>query len=87
MPSNELSPEEQYELTYRATKNALWDVLGTAVYLAFLIVAASIGLFTLFFPAVLNLSQNPNRPVLLGAAAVGVLIFGVAGYRIYQLTR
>ena len=87
MPSDSLSPEEQYELTYRATKNALWDVLGTAVYLLFLIFAVSLAVFVFVLPAVGSLTQGNAPPLVLGIGALGLVVAGYGAYRISQLIR
>ncbi|AHZ22644.1 hypothetical protein E6P09_04070 [Haloferax mediterranei ATCC 33500] len=85
MPSNRLTPEEQYEITYRAMKNALWHVLGTSVYLVFLIFAAAIGLLTFALPALGSFAQGNSGLFVLGVGLLGVFIAGFAFYRIYQL--
>ncbi|KAB1197539.1 MULTISPECIES: hypothetical protein [Haloferax] len=87
MPSDSLSSEEQYELTYRATKNAIWDVLGTAVYLLFLIFALGITLLGFVFPALGELASGGTNPLALGVGGVGFLVALIAGYQIYQLSR
>ncbi|ELZ87320.1 hypothetical protein C453_03179 [Haloferax elongans ATCC BAA-1513] len=87
MPSDSLSPEEQYEITYQATKNAIWDVLGTAVYLVFLIFAVAIALFAIAFPAIGSLATGDVKPFVVGVAVLGLAVVGFGSYRIYQLVQ
>ncbi|ADE03818.1 hypothetical protein [Haloferax volcanii] len=87
MPSDSLSPEErqQYDLVYHATKNAIWDVLGTAVYVLFLVFGGFLVLFVFVLPALSALSQTGGTPVVLGVGAVGLILFVAIGYRIVRL--
>jgi len=87
VPSDSLSPEErqQYDLVYHATKNAVWDVLGTAVYLLFLVFGGLVVLFGFVLPALGALSQTADSPVALGIGAVGLILLVAIGYRIVRL--
>ncbi|RDZ54198.1 hypothetical protein C5C07_01300 [Haloferax sp. Atlit-4N] len=87
MPSDSLSPEErqQYDLVYHATKNAVWDVLGTAVYLLFLVFGGFLVLFGFVLPALGALSRTGGTPVVLGVGAVGLILLVAIGYRIVRL--
>ena len=87
MPSDSLSPEErqQYDLVYHATKNAIWDVLGTAVYLLFLLFGGLLVLSVFVLPALSALSRTGGTPVVLGIGAVGLILLVAIGYRIVRL--
>ncbi|KAB1192710.1 hypothetical protein GJR96_04340 [Haloferax sp. MBLA0076] len=89
MPSDSLSPEErrQYDVVYHATKNAIWDVLGTAVYLLFLVFALGITLLGLVFPALGELASGGTNPFVLGVGGVGFLVALIAAHQIYSLSR
>jgi len=87
VPSDSLSPEErqQYDLVYHATKNAIWDVLGTAVYLLFLLFGGFLVLSVFVLPALGAFSQTADSPVVLGIGAVGLILLVAIGYRIVRL--
>lgn len=89
MPSDSLSAEErrQYDVVYHATKNAIWDVLGTAVYLLFLVFALGITLLGFVFPAIGELASGGTTPFVLGVGAVGLVVAALAAQQIYQLSR
>ncbi|KTG29390.1 hypothetical protein [Haloferax profundi] len=89
MPSDSLSAEErrQYDVVYHATKNAIWDVLGTAVYLLFLVFGVSIAVFALVLPAVGALAQGDANVVVLGVGFVGLVVAAFGVYRVYTLVR
>ncbi len=87
--SHTVTPDDRqdadtYDLVYRATRDALWDVLGTATLILFYLALAAIGL---------SIAVGGIGPFLRGstsytAVAVGVLalVVGVASLlRVYQL--
>ncbi|WP_416838349.1 hypothetical protein [Haloferax sp. DFSO52] len=89
MPADSLSAEErrQYDVVYHATKNAIWDVLGTAVYLLFLVFVLGITLLGFVFPALGELASGETNPFVLGIGGVAVLVALITAYQIYRLSR
>ena len=75
---------DAYDLVYRATRDALWDVLGTATLILFYLALAAIGL---------SIAVGGIGPFLRGsgsvtALAVGGLALAVAVFaavRVYRL--
>lgn len=75
---------DTYDLVYQATRDALWDVLGTATLILFYLALSAIGL---------SIAVGGIGPFLRGsgsvtALAVGVLalvVGAVAAVRVYQL--
>jgi len=79
-----LTHDETYDLIYRATREAIWDVLGTATLILFYIVLVAI---------TLSIAVGGIGPFLRGSASytalgIGVvaLVVGVfAAFRVYRL--
>jgi hypothetical protein len=79
-----LASDDAYDLVYRATRDALWDVLGTATLILFHFALAAIGL---------SIAVGGIGPFLRGEAAIPALVVGVvalaiglfAAYRVYAL--
>ena len=73
-----------YDLVYRATRDALWDVLGTATLILFYLALAAVGV---------SIAAGGIGPFLRGsgsvtALAVGVLALVAGGFalvRVYHL--
>ena len=73
-----------YDLVYRATRDALWDVLGTATLMLFYLALAAIGL---------SIAVGGIGPFLRGSGSVTALAVGVlalvvgafAAVRVYRL--
>ena len=78
-------PADYYELTYRATRAALWDVFGTATFVLFLVAVGLFGFLALVGNA-LTLARGGNAGHVL-FLAVGAVAFGYAAVRLYGLTR
>jgi hypothetical protein len=84
-PSRADSDETTYDVVYRATRDAMWDVVGTATLILFYLALAAIGL---------SLAYAGLGPFLAGsasyaAAGVGLVALAVglfAAYRVYALT-
>ena len=78
------SDADTYDLVYRATRDALWDVLGTATLILFYLALAAIGL---------SIAVGGIGPFLRGSGSVTALAVGglalVAGVfaavRVYRL--
>ena len=81
---NDRRDDPTYDIVYRATRDALWDVLGTATLILFYLAVAAIGV---------SIAVGGIGPFLRGsgsytALAVGVLalaVGAVAAVRVYQL--
>ncbi|SDX78522.1 hypothetical protein [Halobellus clavatus] len=81
---DDVDPESLYDLVYRATRDALWDVLGTATLLLFYLLLAAIAL---------SVAVGGLGPLLRGSASpsalgIGLLAAGVglfALFRVYRL--
>ena len=75
---------DTYDIVYRATRDALWDVLGTATLLLFHLALAAIAL---------SMAAGGIGPFLRGSGSVTALVVGVlalvvgafAAVRAYQL--
>jgi len=73
-----------YDLVYRATRDALWDVLGTATLILFYLALAAIGL---------SIAVGGIAPFLRGSGSVTALAVGALAFvvgtvslvRVYQL--
>ncbi|SFF79438.1 hypothetical protein SAMN04488063_0313 [Halopelagius inordinatus] len=73
-----------YDVVYRATRDAIWDVVGTATLILFYLALAGIALSI----AVAGISQflSGSGSMTLGVVGVGALSVGLfAAYRIYAL--
>ena len=76
--------DDTYDLVYRATRDAIWDVLGTATLILFFLVLAAI---------CLSIAIGGIGPFLRGRSAAPALVVGVvalavgifAAYRVYAL--
>ena len=76
--------DDAYDLVYRATRDALWDVLGTATLILFYLALAGLGLSV----AVGGIGPFVRGSGSVTGLAVGVLalVAGVfAAVRVYQL--
>jgi hypothetical protein len=82
----EMAPADYYELTYRATRAALWDVLGTATWTLFLLAAGLLGFYALVANG-LSLAGDGGNAGHAVALGIGVLLFGFAAVRLYGLYR
>jgi hypothetical protein len=69
-PLDDLQDSDAYDLVYRATRDALWDVLGTATLILFYIALGGIGL---------SIAVGGIGPFLRGSATVSALAVGLAG--------
>ncbi|WP_276259410.1 hypothetical protein [Haloglomus litoreum] len=74
-----LTGDEQYAVVRRAVEDALWSVLGTAVYAVFLAVLFVVGLSML--AGGLFAADQPGGLTLL---LVGVVLFGGAGLELVR---
>jgi hypothetical protein len=68
-PSAEAIDDAAYDLVYRATRDAIWDVLGTATLILFHLVLAAISL---------SIAVGGIGPFLRGSASYAALGVGVA---------
>ncbi|WP_311170396.1 hypothetical protein [Halobellus ordinarius] len=73
-----------YDLIYRATRDAIWDVVGTATLILFYLALSAIGLSI----AVGGVGQSlrgpaPSGALVVGAAGLGIGLF--AALRTYRL--
>ena len=82
----EMDPTDYYELTYRATRAALWDVLGTATWTLFLMAVGLVGFYTAVGNG-LTLAGDGGNAGHAVALGIGVLLFAFAAVRIYGLSR
>jgi len=76
--------DDTYDLVYRATRDAIWDVLGTATLILFFLVLAAICLSIAIGgigPFLRGRSAAPALAVGVVALAVGIF----AAYRVYAL--
>ena len=75
---------DTYDLVYHATRDALWDVLGTATLILFYVAVAGIGL---------SIAVGAVGPFVRGSGSVTALAVGVvalvagvfAAVRVYRL--
>ena len=65
-----LQDNDAYDLVYRATRDALWDVLGTATLILFYVAVAGIGL---------SIAVGGIGPFVRGSASFTALAIGLAG--------
>jgi hypothetical protein len=79
-------PSDYYELTYRATRAALWDVLGTATFALFLAVVGLLGFYALVVNA-LVLADGGGNSGHVAVLILGALALAVAAGRLYRLYR
>ena len=79
-------PVDYYELTYRATRAALWDVFGTATFVLFLVAVGLFGFLALVGNA-LTLAAGEGNADHAFVLAVGALALGYAAVRLYGLAR
>jgi hypothetical protein len=81
---DDLQDRDAYDLVYRATRDALWDVLGTATLILFYLALVAIGL---------SAAVGGIGPFVRGSAGAGAAVLGtvgaavalVAGVRVYRL--
>jgi hypothetical protein len=59
-----------YDLVYRATRDAIWDVVGTATLILFYLALAAIGL---------SVAVGGLGPFVRGSAAPAALVVGAVG--------
>ena len=84
VPLGGLQGADAYDLVYRATRDALWDVLGTATLILFYLALAAIGL---------SIAVGGIGPFLRGSGSVTALAVGglalvaavFAAVRVYRL--
>jgi len=84
VPDSDTPNSETYDLVYRATRDALWDVLGTATLIIFHLALVAIGI---------SAAVGGIAPFVRGSAGNGAAILGVmglavalfAGVRVYRL--
>ncbi|ELZ31010.1 hypothetical protein C474_11126 [Halogeometricum pallidum JCM 14848] len=69
-----------YDVVYRATRDAMWDVVGTAVLVLFYVALGFVGLSV----AWTGLGFGVN-PFALGIGLIGLLVGLVAASRVYVL--
>lgn len=84
-PSRADSDETTYDVVYRATRDAVWDVVGTATLILFYLALAAVGLSLAYaglVPALTGSASYAAAGVGLVALAVGAF----AAYRVYALT-
>jgi hypothetical protein len=77
-PAPEADPT--YDVVYRATRDAMWDVVGTATLILFYLALAAIG----FSVAASGLLGGVGLETL-GIGAVGLLVGLFSAYRVYVL--
>ena len=83
-PSTGTIDDDTYDLVYRAAREAIWDVLGTATLILFYLALAAIGL---------SIAVGGIGPFLRGSASYTALALGVlalvvgvfAVVRVYRL--
>jgi hypothetical protein len=85
-PERPFDPVEHYEVTYRATRAALWDVLGTATLALFLVVAGLLGFYMLAGAGV-TLAGEDGTAAHAAVAGLGAVMLAAAAYRLYGLYR
>jgi len=73
-----------YDLVYRATRDALWDVLGTATLIVFYIVLAAIAL-SIAVGGLGRILGGSASYTTLGVGALALVVGAVAAVRVYQL--
>lgn len=69
-----LTSDEQYAVVRRAVEDALWAVLGTAVYAVFLAILLVVGLSMLLGGLAVGASGNPTLLVVGGVLFAGASI-------------
>lgn len=73
-----------YDVVYRATRDAIWDVVGTATLMLFYLALAGITLSIAFAGISQFLAGSASMTLgIVGAGALSVGLF--AAYRIYAL--
>jgi hypothetical protein len=77
-PGAETDPT--YDVVYRATRDAMWDVVGTATLILFYLALATVG-----FSAAASGLLGGVGPATVGIDAVGLLVGLFAAYRVYAL--
>lgn len=83
-PSAERIDDATYDLVYRATRDALWDVLGTATLILFHLALAAIAVSIAFG----GIGPFVRGSASLTALAIGLVALGVglfAAFRAYRL--
>ncbi|WP_256288661.1 hypothetical protein [Halobellus inordinatus] len=80
-----LAPDSDatYELVYRATRDAIWDVLGTATLILFYLALAAISLSIAFA----GLGPYLRGSASYTALAVGLVALGVGFFAVYRVFR
>jgi hypothetical protein len=81
-----LDPVEHYEVTYRATRAALWDVIGTATYVLFLVAVALVGFYVVVGNG-LTVAGDDGTTAHVAFLLVGAAMLLAAGTRLYGLYR
>ncbi|WP_435183855.1 hypothetical protein [Halobellus sp. EA9] len=80
----DLDADDAYALVYRATRDAVWDVVGTATLILFYLALAAIALSI----AVGGIGPFLRGSASLTALAIGLVALGVglvAAFRAYRL--
>ena len=77
-PTPEADPT--YDVVYRATRDAMWDVVGTATLILFYLALAAIG-----FSVAASGLLGGIGPATIGLGAVGLLVGLFSAYRVYVL--
>ncbi|MFB6250482.1 MAG: hypothetical protein ABEI27_02140 [Halobellus sp.] len=81
---DDIDPESLYDLVYRATRDALWDVLGTATLLLFYLLLAAIAVSIVISGIGPFLRGSaPLSALGIGLLAVAVGLFAL--FRVYRL--
>ncbi|WP_144904969.1 hypothetical protein [Halobellus captivus] len=65
---SDLTDDERYDLLYRATREAIWDVVGTATLILFYVALSAISL---------SIALGGLGPFLRGSASYVALVIGV----------
>jgi hypothetical protein len=73
-----------YDLVYRATRDALWDVLGTATLILFYIALAAISL-SIAVGGIDPFLRGSGSVTALAVGALALVVGAVAAVRVYRL--
>ena len=81
---DDLRDRDSYDLVYRATRDALWDVLGTATLILFYLALVGVGL-SVAIGGIGPFVRGTTTVTGLVVGLVGLEVGGAAGVRVYRL--
>ena len=83
-PLDDLQDSDAYDLVYRATRDALWDVLGTATLILFYLALAAVAL-SVAVGGIGPFVRGSGSMTALAVGAVAFVVGVVAAVRVYRL--